>query len=41
LVGVDGTYRLRVGVYRILYEVDDARAVVDVFRVAHRKEAYR
>lgn len=34
-------YRLRVGVYRILYEVDDARRVVTIYRVKHRREVYR
>jgi len=34
-------YRLRVGVYRILYEIDDENQVVTVFRVRHRREAYR
>lgn len=40
LTGESG-YRLRVGVYRILYEVDDAAQVVTIYRVKHRKEAYR
>jgi len=34
-------YRLRVGVYRILYDVDDGAHVVTVYRVRHRREAYR
>ena len=34
-------YRLRVGVYRILYDIDDAGRVVTVYRVKHRREAYR
>jgi len=34
-------YRLRVGVYRILYGIDDARRVVQVLAVRHRKDAYR
>jgi len=34
-------YRLRVGVYRILYDVDDPSRVVTVYRVKHRREAYR
>ncbi|MCL4830918.1 MAG: type II toxin-antitoxin system RelE/ParE family toxin [Caldilineaceae bacterium] len=33
-------YRLRVGVYRVLYEIDDAKRVVTIFRVKHRREAY-
>lgn len=36
-----GTYSLRVGVYRILYEISDDERVVIVYRVKHRREAYR
>jgi len=34
-------YRLRVGVYRILYKIDDKAGIVTVYRVKHRREAYR
>ena len=34
-------YSLRVGVYRILYEIDDESRIVIVYRVKHRREAYR
>jgi len=34
-------YRLRQGVYRVLYTIEDDRLVVCVVRVAHRREAYR
>ena len=34
-------YSLRVGVYRILYDVDDESRTVTVYRVKHRREAYR
>jgi mRNA interferase RelE/StbE len=37
----DDKYRIRQGVYRVLYEVDDATIVIVVVRVAHRREAYR
>lgn len=40
LAGAD-KYRIRHGVYRVLYEVDDATVVVIVVRVAHRREVYR
>ena len=41
LQGVADAYRLRVGDYRIVYEVDDASQVVTIRRVKHRSEAYR
>ncbi|MCB2203326.1 type II toxin-antitoxin system mRNA interferase toxin, RelE/StbE family [bacterium] len=31
-------YRLRNGQYRILYEIEDARVVIVVVRIAHRKD---
>ena len=34
-------YSLRVGAYRILYEIDDQAQTVTVYRVRHRREAYR
>ena len=34
-------YRVRVGQYRILYEIRDQILLVTVVRVAHRKEVYR
>ena len=36
-----GMWRVRVGDYRIIYEVDDDRRMVEVLKVAHRREAYR
>jgi mRNA interferase RelE/StbE len=41
LTGFDSAYRIRVGVYRIVYEVEDSIRVVTVTRVGHRKEVYR
>lgn len=34
-------YRVRQGVYRIIYSIDDAIVVVEVLRVGHRGEVYR
>lgn len=36
-----GLRRLRVGDYRVVYEVRDEELVVLVVRVAHRRDAYR
>ena len=41
LTGEKSTYRVRVGNYRILYEVIDARLVIQVVRVGHRGDVYR
>jgi mRNA interferase RelE/StbE len=37
----ESVYRIRVGVYRILYDIDDKEQAVVVYRVKHRREAYR
>ena len=34
-------YRLRQGDYRIVYAVDDARRIVEIFKIGHRREIYR
>jgi mRNA interferase RelE/StbE len=34
-------WRLRVGDYRVIYEVHDARLLVLVVRVGHRRDVYR
>ena len=41
LVGSDESYRIRIGDYRVVYEVKDAKLIVLVVRVRHRKEAYQ
>ncbi|GAI05892.1 unnamed protein product [marine sediment metagenome] len=34
-------YRVRVGDYRVIYDVDDALQIIMVLRIKHRREAYR
>jgi mRNA interferase RelE/StbE len=34
-------YRIRFGVYRLLYEIYDDQLLIIVVKVAHRKDAYR
>jgi mRNA interferase RelE/StbE len=34
-------YRLRCGVYRVLYEIHDAVLIVCIVKVAHRRDVYR
>lgn len=41
LVGGRGEWRVRVGDYRIVYEIGDAELVVLVLRLGHRREIYR
>jgi mRNA interferase RelE/StbE len=41
LAGTDYTYRIRIGDYRIIYEVFLESKVVEIAFVRHRKDAYR
>lgn len=34
-------YQLRVGSYRVLYEIDDEHLTVRIFAVGHRRDVYR
>ena len=40
LKGGDKEWRLRVGDYRVVYTIDDARLLVEVTRIRHRREVY-
>jgi len=37
----ESTYRLRVGEYRVIYQVDDKVKEVVIFHIRHRKNVYR
>ena len=39
--GYERHYRIRVGRYRIIYEIDDAARMVSVNHVDHRRAVYR
>jgi len=40
LSGRDG-WRIRVGDYRVIYEIDDTRQTVTILHVGHRRDVYR
>ncbi|MCD6373585.1 MAG: type II toxin-antitoxin system RelE/ParE family toxin [Thermococcus sp.] len=39
--GEEHTYRIRVGQFRILYEVDDRELKVIIFKIERRERAYK
>jgi len=41
LKGYENTYRIRLGVFRIIYCIDDERLMVVIIKVGHRKHVYR
>jgi mRNA interferase RelE/StbE len=41
LEGAEDLWRIRIGEYRVVYSVDDARRLVDVSMIRHRSDVYR
>ena len=41
ITGSRNDWRLRVGDYRILYEIDNKTKTIKIMRVKHRREVYR
>ncbi|WP_456474556.1 type II toxin-antitoxin system RelE family toxin [Candidatus Pyrohabitans sp.] len=41
LRGSEQNYRIRVGNYRVIYQVDTKARIVTIYHVRHRREAYR
>lgn len=40
LTGSERSYRIRVGAYRILYDVFSGRLLIEVVKVGHRRDVY-
>lgn len=36
-----GLYKLKVGAYRVVYEIDHEREVVTVHKIGHRRDIYK
>jgi mRNA interferase RelE/StbE len=41
LTDTENTYRIRVGEYRVVYNIVDRRLVIEIIRVRDRKDAYK
>ena len=41
MAGYGDRYRLRVGDYRVIYEITDTQLIILIVGVGHRREAYR
>lgn len=39
--GYDDVYRVRTGVHRIIYSIEDHRLLIIVLKIGHRKDIYR
>jgi mRNA interferase RelE/StbE len=41
LVSTENSFRIRVGDYRVLYNIVENKLIVEIIRVGHRKDVYR
>jgi mRNA interferase RelE/StbE len=41
LSGYTDVFRIRVGVFRVLYSVENSKLVVIILKIGHRKDVYR
>ena len=41
ITGSKNDWRIRIGDYRVIYEIDESSNIVRVMRVRHRREIYR
>ncbi|MCC5888784.1 MAG: type II toxin-antitoxin system RelE/ParE family toxin [Gammaproteobacteria bacterium] len=41
LSGYNDVFRIRVGVYRVLYSVEGRRLIVIILKIGHRRDVYR
>lgn len=41
LAGTDCTYRIRVGDYRIIYDIEQEKITILVLAIGHRRDIYR
>ncbi len=41
LSGTEDSYRVRVGDYRIIYDISERKVLVTVLKIAHRRDVYR
>jgi len=41
LRGGRNLWRIRIGVYRVIYSINDDKKLIDIIAVRHRRDAYR
>jgi mRNA interferase RelE/StbE len=41
LVATEDTYRIRIGDYRVLYNIIEKKVIIEIIRVGHRKDVYK
>jgi len=41
LTGVRSSWRIRIGDYRVIYEINSSKKTVKIYKVKHRRDVYR
>jgi mRNA interferase RelE/StbE len=41
IVVLENFWRVRIGQYRVLYEINDSEKIIKVYKIKHRKDIYR
>jgi mRNA interferase RelE/StbE len=41
LINNENFWRIRVGDYRVIYEVVEADSIIKIYKIGHRKDVYR
>ncbi|MDT3739863.1 MAG: type II toxin-antitoxin system RelE/ParE family toxin [Candidatus Kapabacteria bacterium] len=41
MVSLSKHYRLKVGDYRVVYSIEDKILIIEIIRIAHRKDVYK
>jgi len=41
ITGAKSDWRIRIGTYRVIYEIDEDAKILRIMRIKHRREAYR
>jgi len=41
LQGSESSYRIRIGDYRVIYQVDTQKKIITIYHIRHRKDAYK
>lgn len=41
LISLEKTYRIRIANYRIIYQIENEVLVIEIIKIAHRKDVYK
>jgi mRNA interferase RelE/StbE len=41
MVGINNTYRIRVGEYRIIYNIESNLLIIEIIKIGHRQGVYK